>query len=221
MTFISLLFLLSIFLFHTRCTNITIQCVDRDDYYRLMYQICSKQVLCKELYYLDVPHHNNTVIVEQDYQRFRYQMSLIVFYTYSPPPPHWDGVPLVEILFPPVWQPNVTIEFSSSTSPPCKESYDLEDPSNLEFIYLSLYTLQSYKEYISNEHYCADFNERPIYNPATGEFDCFCTNDKLCNNVASYRQLMLYIMLLVLSSVLIYIAENYIITFRTKRNNCC
>lgn len=200
----------------THSLNTTIECLDANDYYHLMYKICSNQVLCREIYYIDLPHHNNSILVEQDFHRFRYQLSLIQFYPVNDTNPsshhhHWDGQPLVELVYPLEWQPYITILYDNSLPVSCSDSFNLTTPS--EFIYISLALLQIYKQYISNEHYCVDYNERPIFNPETGEFICFCTNEKLCNSQSSYRQMLLYITSLTLVTVLLYVCMTYIGTF--------
>jgi hypothetical protein len=200
---------------------VAIQCQNEDDYYHLMYAVCSEQVLCREIYYLDVPDTNNTVIVEQDFHRFRYQLSLIQFYPTNGTPSSsshhhwWDGQPLVELIYPSAWQPDITIYYNTSTPVACAQSLNLTTPSSdeLEYIYVSLYLLQVYKQYVSNEHYCPDFNERPIFNPVSGQFICFCTNDKLCNSTPSYRRLVPYLLLLILAAVLLYIFLTYLVSF--------
>jgi hypothetical protein len=218
--------LLAIVVVAVESSPIDIQCQNADDYYHLMYKICCGQVLCKEIYYLDVPHHNNSVIVEQDFHRFKYQLSLIEFYptngTSSTPSHHyhhhhWDGQPLVELVYPSTWQPGITIYYDDSFPTQCSDAFNLTSTNlttdELQYIYVSLALLQIYKQYVSNEHYCADFNERPIFNPVTGHFICFCTNDKLCNSLPSYRHLIFYVLLLILVAVLLYIFLTYIVSF--------
>ena len=208
---------LLVLLWFALAATTALECQDKSDFARLLYKICSRSVLCKELYYLDVPHHNNTLIYERDFRRFQYQITQVVFFpSASPPPPDWDGQPLTVYIWPPEWQPPITLDYVVSVSPPCSESTDLSGNStdSLVLIYVSLDLMKSYRQYISNEHYCNEYSERPIFDPLTGEFHCAPVSGKSATTAAHYRHLIFFLVLLNLAIMLIFAFGSTLIGIR-------
>lgn len=184
-----------------------LECQDKSDFARLLYLICSHSVLCTELYYLDVPHHNNSLIYERDFRRFQYQITQVLFfpsssYNASLPMPGFDGYPLTFYIWPPEWQPLVTLDYTlNSSTTPCSESINIMDSNDtqiLMFVYVSLSLMKDYRQYISNEHRCNDYSEVPIFNLDTGEFHCVQLSGKTSNIEASSRQLLFLLAIMAL-----------------------
>jgi hypothetical protein len=205
---------------------LALQCQDKADFARLFYLICSNSVLCRELYSLDVPHHNNSWVYDRDFHRFQYQITQTVFfpspdYVYNVSttqhPVDWDGHPMTYYIWTQDWQPPITLEYigvNSSTA--CSESVDISGNTteSLLLVYVSLDLMKSYRAFISNEHRCNDYNEQPLFDMASGEFHCTTLSGKSSLTDASYRQLIFYLTLLVAGFTLVFVLAAVLIGIR-------
>lgn len=201
--------------------EIPLTCHNETDFYTLLYKVCTKCVLCRELYYLEAPDSNITSLArERDFRKFHYQLSLILFFTvidnstsYPPPSPtphhhhhhqnqhyhhHGDGTQITSYIYPEEWAPNITVTYIGldNSSLACSDSFNMTDSANLLFIYTTLDIMKSYKEYISNEHYCNDYNERAIFDPVSGEFHCICMSGKMCYKEGNWREMIFLIVII-------------------------
>lgn len=203
---------------------VALRCQDKDDFARLFYLICSRSVLCRELYSLDVPHHNNSWVYDRDFHRFQYQITQTVFF---PPaggvdaqqqhPADWDGYPMTHYIWSEAWQPPITLEYTlNTTDVACADSVDLSGNTteSLLLIYVSLDMMKSYRAFISNEHRCNDYNEQPIFDLASGEFHCATISGKSSLTDASYRQLIFYLTVLVAGFTLVFLLASVLIGIR-------
>lgn len=216
---ISILFLLQIPSIEASFVEISLTCHNETDFYWLLYGICRETVLCRELYYLEPPGANLTQLAqERDFRKFHYQLSLISFFSViqnstDPPSPnntgsphhhhhhqhqyyyhhHGDGASIIEDIWPPEWAPNITVTYvgtGNNSIVSCSEAFNALDPSNALLIYTSIDVMKSYKLFISNEHYCNDYNERPLYDPYSGRFHCVCSSGKICYKEGNWRELI-------------------------------
>lgn len=205
---------------------VALQCQDKSDFAQLFYLICSQSVLCRELYNLDVPHHNNSWVYDRDFHRFQYQITQTVFfpspaYSAGDHPADWDGHPMTYHLWPAGWQPPVTLEYvggdnTTTNTTSCSESTDLSGNTteSLLLIYVSLDLMKSYRAFISNEHRCNDYNEQPIFDWVSGEFHCATISGKSSLTDANYREIIFYLTLLIIGFVLVFILSAVLIGVR-------
>jgi hypothetical protein len=175
---------------------LTLECQNTTDFASLMFAICSRDVLCKELYDLDVGHHNNSLILEHDFHRFQFEVTQIPFF---PPSLNVSGggggqVPLTVYIYPSIWLPPITLDYTTNvTLEPCSEAVNVLDNNDtqvLGFVWVSLDLLKSYRQYISNARRCNDFSEYAIFSRETGRFQCVQMSGKVSNIEASSRHLL-------------------------------
>jgi hypothetical protein len=181
---------------------LALQCQDTSDFARLFYLICSRSLLCKDLYSLDVARHNNSFVYEHDFDSFKYDITRITFFPASNSsggPVDWDGHPLTYYIWPPEWQPPVTLDYTANYSAePCSETTDLSGNTSesLMFVDVSLDLMKTYRAFISNAYRCNDYNEQPIYDLVSGQFYCAPVQGKLSHVDANHRQIMFFMAVL-------------------------
>jgi len=195
---------------------LSLQCHDSDDFARLFYLICSKEVLCRELYNLDVPNQNNSWVYDHDFHRFQFQITQTFFFSTGSEPTEWDGQPMTYYIWPEAWQPPITLEYVGSdnvTVAPCSESTDLSGNTTESalLIYVSLDMMKSYRAFISNDLRCNDYNEQPIFDLATGQFYCKVISGKSTLTDADYRQLIFYITMVTVGFTLVFLLASVLI----------
>lgn len=210
--------------------EISLVCQSESDFYHLLYQICTKTVLCRELFYLESLDANITALArERDFRKFHYQLAQIAFFHtilnttedfhehhYHH---HGDGTLVVEDIWPSEWAPNITVTYVGSAGSACSENYNMTDLGNMLFIYSVLDTMKTYKQYISNEHYCNDYNERAIFDTHLGEFHCICPSEKVCYKEGSWRQMILSMTVINIAIYLILVVAVFLVGIRLLPNH--
>lgn len=153
-------------------TNLTtigiLYCVDEEDLYRLLYTICIRSILCREVYYLDESNDRN-------FDKFMRQLSLIKLFNQNEPNFKTEDLFITQI-WPSEWCPYYTVQYQSTDY--CSQSA----PPSLTFVYAAMDMMMTYKQFISNEHYCNDHNERLIWDGSS--FRCICRRGRTCHNDA-------------------------------------
>lgn len=235
MLYILLLGFLLLYSTTIRCMEplvvIDLVCQNENDFYLLLYDICTRTVLCRELFYLEAKDANITTLArERDFRKFHYQLSQISFYNvinnstdphhhHSGNHHHGDGTLIVNDIWPEPWAPNITVTFVGSDLPPCSETFNMTDLSNMYFIYTSLSIMEIYKQYISNEHYCNDYNERALFDTHLHEFHCICPSEKVCYKEGSWRQLVFTLVMINIAFYFLLVVAVFIVGIRLLPNH--
>jgi hypothetical protein len=180
--------------------NITLQCQTDGDFYKLLYEICERDLVCRHVYFIETGHrgqHNyalNATLPREKrfYERFRRQVVLFNFFAIlregegDDDDDGWGrnetlSAPLHSFLWPPEWLINITVIISNSTPVACYLSFNLSDPENLLFIHYTLDLLKTFKNYITR-HRCPHPNMQLLYDPGERRFFCHCPESLLCKN---------------------------------------
>ena len=200
-------------------------CQNDDDYYRLLYKICSQTLPCKHLYHLypvtvggviettelpDFVDYRNG----RDFQVFRQQLSRVAIFNIT-----LEGEVVstnktrnvLQNTMPIEWLPNISIALQASSNTLCSE-----DVRNLNpvFVGSALYGMHIYKVTISDDNYCQDPNERFFTDPLNGKPLCVCKpGGKLCNNDANFNKLFSFLLECLIVSVFAFIIVTFATTF--------
>ena len=208
--------------------EISLTCQNENDIYLLLYEICTRTVLCRELFYLESLDANiSTLTRERDFRKFHYQLAQISFFhivvNTTEDPHHYhhhgDGTLVVNDIWPEEWAPNITVTYVGSSGSPCSETFNMTDVGNMLFIYSTLDIMKTYKQYISNEHYCNDYNERAIYDVHLHEFHCICPSDKVCYREGSWRQMIFSMTVINIAIYLILVVAVFLVGIRLLPNH--
>lgn len=215
----AMIYLLVFILLISRATaidNITINCQDEQDFYQLMYSICRQCILCRELYFINAP---SVVANEYDFRKFYYQLSQILLFNGSNIQSHYhhhnytpNNTPFINYMWPSEWLPTIQIEYTTNVS--CNTTFNYSDTANRDFLLIAVDLMKTYKEYVSNEHYCADYNERPVFDLFNEQFTCYCIENKQCNNEGNYKQLIFLLMLMVIGLLVAVFSTELLIAIR-------
>lgn len=214
----------------TALVEISLTCQNEGDFYHLLYQICTKTVLCRELFYLEPLEANiSSLARERDFRKFHYQLAQISFFhtiintTEDLHENHYhhhgDGTLVVEDIWPQEWAPNITVTYVGSTGSSCSETFNMTDLGNMPFIYTALDIMKTYKQYISNEHYCNDYNERAIFDTHLREFHCICPSEKVCYKEGSWRQMIFSMTVINIAIYLILVIAVFLVGIRLLPNH--
>lgn len=218
---IILLFLLFC-LNHVSASDIVLQCQNEDDFYQLMYQICRQCILCRELYFIARP--DETPINDYDFRKFKYQLSQIRLFNGSNAQNHYynhnqTGVLFMTYVWPVAWVPTIEVQYNASFAQSCNASFNYTDVTNRVFLLIAVDLMKTYKEYISNEHYCPDYNERAVIDLMSGEFQCYCMDDKECNVTGNHRQFIFLLAIMAVGLFILVFTSAVIIAMRLFKND--
>lgn len=214
------LFLLCLLLFSTSTkaddpalVELQLTCQSDDDFFQLLYSICRQVILCQELYYLEPPGVNMTTLASQrEFARFEYHLSLIDFYN----TPLSESI--VSDIWPLIWAPNITVLYNT-TGDSCASSFNQTSLDNMLFIYSVLDIMKTYKRDISNEHYCDDYNEIPLFDLYTHQIHCICPSNKICYKEGSWRELIFYLFINQNLLLILFGVSVFLVGIRLLRNN--
>lgn len=201
-----------------------ISCQNENDFSLLLYQICSLEHTCNELYYINeddilnsIDFNNYDSIIRlyanKQFKKFTYQLLSINLFITSKiiklNNTHYTETynsPTFLNLWPLNWIPPYIIQFNNSQSSYCYKSIDITsiDSPYLKFIYTTIDSLKTYKQLVTNEHICNDANEKLILD-SNYKFSCICKNGKSCNNENNFRKLLVFLMICILALVIIWI----------------
>ena len=211
-----LLLIPSLLLLHlTTCNDsVTIECQNETDFYHLMYQTCRQSILCRELYYLSGPVEPTN---EYNFRRFKYQLSQIRLFNDNNYAGNVSNLFIYHVI-PIEWLPTIQIYYNETSSLSCHENFNFTSAANREFILISLDLMKTYKQYISNEHYCTDYNERPVLDLVSGEFHCYCMEGKECNKEGSFRSMIFLLSLMTMGLFVLLIVSVVLVATRLYKN---
>jgi hypothetical protein len=159
----------------------TLQCHNSSDLHSLLYHICNKSVLCRELYALEGQ--------ADDREKFAHQLSLIALFNENTT--QSVSQLFVSQLWPDEWMPYYLVQYNGSgescgaravSSRSWLASTRTEEGPGRTFVYAASYMMVVYAQYIGNKQYCNDHNERLQYDPVDRTFQCECRSGKICNN---------------------------------------
>lgn len=203
-----------------------VTCQSEDDYYHLLYKICSQTIPCKHLYHLypvvqgvgerilataelaDFVDYRNG----RDFQLFRQQLSRVSLFNVSV-----EGEPVsnrtrnvLQKTMPDDWLPKINISLQASNATPCNE-----DARNFNSVFVgsALYSMHIYKVTVSDDNYCYHPNERFFVDPLTDKPLCDCQPGKLCDNDSNFNKLFASLLEFLIVSVLAFIIVNFASTF--------
>lgn len=176
--------------------NLTIMgiltCVDNEDLYRLLYTICIRSILCREIYYLDESN-------ERNFHKFMHQLSLIKLFHH-----HNESIEdlFVTQIWPSEWCPYYMIQYEPTVTN-CSQI----GPPSITFVYAVMDMMMTYKQYISNEHYCNDHNERLIWDG--NQFRCICRRGRTCHNDARTNAYITLLVIMIIGLFFLLIAMSF------------
>ncbi len=184
----------------------TIVCTNETDLYTMLYSICNQLPLCRELYYLESGGG------QRDFHKFKHQLSLIALFNNDSA--QGTGRLFVSHIWPAKWVPHYLVQFNDQ-APSCAQNavaslhpsaVQMASADERAFVYAVSNMMMTYKQYISNEHYCNDHNERLLFDQADGGFHCECRAGKLCNNSEStYNAMLIFMGIAILLAILLLI----------------
>lgn len=180
----------------------TLTCTNETDLYVMLYSICHQLPLCRELYYLE-----DDMGSRRDFVKFRHQLSLIALFN-SHPAQSTNRL-FVRHIWPSKWVPYYLVQYNES-APACSQGIALQSvqitSEDRAFVYAVTNMMMTYKQYMSNEHYCNDHNERLLFDTTDGSFHCECKSGKLCNNSeATYNSMLIFMGIAILLALLLLI----------------
>lgn len=187
----------------------TLTCRDPTDLYSLLFHICNRSVLCRELYYIEEHAPDAAEARSRDFEKFQRQLSLIRLFGAAgedSSDPNVTSRLFVTHLWPAEWTPYYQVGYNSAQSYGCAQSVNLQAPEQRAFVYSVMNMMLVYKQYISNEHYCNDHNERLLLDEGDGQFHCECRAGKVCqNDQANFNTIMALLAVFVLGLFLVLI----------------
>lgn len=180
----------------------TLVCTNETDLYAMLYSICHQLPLCRELYYLE-----DGLGSRRDFAKFQHQLSLVALFNSHPT--QSTSRLFVRHIWPSKWLPYYLVQYNSS-APSCSHSVALQNvvatSEDRAFVYAASNMMMTYKQYMSNEHYCNDHNERLLFDTTDGSFHCECKSGKLCNNSeATYNSMLIFMGIAILLALLLLI----------------
>ena len=101
------------------------------------------------------------------------------------------------------WLPLYIITLNTTRNISCSRTFDIENRSNREFIVDTLYLLQTYRLFVTNEHFCYDFNEE-LKLDDNNQFHCKCKDGKQCNSDTNFRQIIIILMFSLIALLLLW-----------------
>ena len=149
---------------------------------------------------------------ERDFTRFQYHLSLVRFFN----TPLSDSI--VSVIWPAPWAPNITVSYNT-TGDSCSETFNQTSLDNIAFIYAVVDIMKTYKKDISNEHYCDDYNEIPIFDLATHRIHCICPSSKICYKEGSWREIIFYLSITQNLLLILFIVAVFLVGIRLLRNH--
>lgn len=176
----------------------TLICRDPEDLYHLLYAICIRSILCREIYYLDES-------VERNFRKFMSQLSLIKLFHHSQQMGVEGEELFVSQIWPQEWCPYYAVQYLANGTN-CSQT----GPPTLTFVYAVMDMMMTYKQYISNEHYCNDHNERLLWDGHS--FRCICRHGRTCHNDARTGAYIALLVLMVIGLFLLLIAMTFYTT---------
>lgn len=189
----------------------TLQCRDTTDLFGLLFHICNRSVLCRELYYIEDHAHDAQEAQSRDFLKFQYQLSLIRLFGTAgedASDANVTGRLFVTHLWPADWTPYYQVQYNTALPQGygCAQSVNLQAPEQRAFVYAVMNMMLVYKQYISNEHYCNDHNERLLLDEGDGQFHCECRAGKVCQtDQANFNTIMALLTIFVLGLFLVLI----------------
>jgi hypothetical protein len=182
----------------------TLICRDGEDLYHLLYAICIRSILCREIYYLDESK-------ERNFRKFMSQLSLIKLFHHSQMDGGGgeegvEGELFVSQIWPQEWCPYYAVQYLANATTNCSQT----GPPTLTFVYAVMDMMMTYKQYISNEHYCNDHNERLLWDGYT--FRCICRHGRSCHNDARTNAYIALLVIMVIGLFLLLIAMTFYTT---------
>ncbi len=187
----------------------TLACRDTEDLYALLFRICNRSTLCRELYYID-DHTTATSATSgeaqsRDFAKFQYQLSQIRLFGAAGEDATNASVVgrlFVTHLWPEDWTPYYVVAYDAAGTECATQ--DLAAPSQRAFVYATMNMMMVYKQYISNEHYCNDHNERLLWDATDERFHCECRAGKVCqNDQANFNTIMAMLAIFVMALFLL------------------
>jgi hypothetical protein len=202
-----------------------IHCHDDNDFYLLLYKLCVQSTICSELLFLDrsvdqiMTLSSNTIIEQNDFKKFVYQLSpfqLFLMNNYNN-----DGkfinqnktILFIYKMWPQTWCPNYIINLNNTlppftcssliTSETMKTSMAINDRMR-DFIHVAIYSIETYKIHISNEHYCHHHNQHLIFDLVNNKALCICMVGKSCNDESNTENFYIVIISLYSSLLIIW-----------------
>ena len=225
--------------------NTTIECKDLDDYYDLLYKICSKSLDCREIFYIDYTYNYIDTIVDNtsisqwetnqkikledyrlrnDFEKFKYQLKLIYLFEMI----FVDNITtnittndlFMKKILPLQWMPSFTIKINETQTFQCSNEsiINITYPSSQEyreFIYIVLNSLNTYRILFGGQ-ICSDYNEHLILDSITNQTYCVCKKDKSCSNESNFRTMMVMLMVGIMVLLLIIVFATYFDIYKTK-----
>jgi len=122
-------------------------------------------------------------------------------------------------MWPSEWLPTIEIQYNESFTASCNASFNYSDVANRDFLLIAVDLMKTFKEYISNEHYCSDYNERPVIDLSTGEFQCYCMQGRECNSEGNWRQMIFLLMIMAVGLFVLVYSSSVIVAMRLFKND--
>lgn len=244
--FISILFILNGIKAEINSITITtIECQDLDDYYALLYKICSKSLDCREIFYIEYTYNfideitNNASISQweisqkikledyrarNDFEKFKYQLRLINLFEMIFTDNITTNITINDLfmkkILPLEWMPSFIIQINETQDFQCSNEtiINITYPSSQEykeFIYTVLNSLNTYRILFGGQ-ICSDYNEHLILDSDTNLTYCECKKDKLCDNESNFRRMIVILMIGIMTLLLILIFAIYFDIYKTK-----
>ena len=178
----------------------TLVCRDSNDMHRLLYRVCNHSTLCRELYYMEGD--------SRDFRKFVHQLSLLSLFDEAGAV-NSSRTLFMRHLWPSHLMPYYLVRYNAAaTTPACADTLDrvsgAGDLESLLFVYAAMHMMMSYKQFVSNDFYCNDHNERLLLDPVDGTIHCECRHDKVCNNdEAAWSSLWTMLLIMILAVFLV------------------
>ena len=217
----------------SQSVNFTLlQCRNYKDFYRLLYTMCMRSVLCSERYSLEqLPPGDDTVtahaaaITRDNFRKFVYRLSLrqlfIIQDTKKDDDTNSSGnttvVPplfLLEDKVPLEWIPRYVVQLTHQDSTPaCVDTFNTLATENVGFVHSTQYMLHLYSAYVRNDYECRHVNEWLVLD-AHNRPHCECRRGKSCNNEGNYEVLIIVLTVILILLLIGDIASYF---FNTPR----
>jgi hypothetical protein len=187
--------LVLLFLLHVTTAAETLVCQNRTDYHALLYGLCSRALICHELYGLDA--HSE--------RKFDYQISRVQFFAQGGDA---DARPLIRLLLRGEWQPDLVVAFNAS-APPCLNA-------SASFARTALYLLESYKSFVARDFFCPGPGERLLFDEA-GVAHCLCPEGRACSSETNFKQILTLLLVLLCVLILLWCMSTIYSVFANRR----